>query len=128
MNGQKEKYPPWLTAVAGGGPEVDAGYRETIAQVFTRYLEGHGVAGIAGELDRRRRPNWAQDPEWLPSQVRALLTDQRLLGEEGRYPAAIEAALFTAVQEKLAVNLAKGGDLSQLSKRISSCLAPRHDR
>jgi len=115
--------PPWLTE---SGKGVNAGHRETIALVFDRYLEGQGVASIATELNKSRRPNWRGETQWLPSQVRELLTDRRLLGEEGRYPAAIDAELFNRVQEKLAGNLAKGAGLDQVTKRVSSCLAPRH--
>ena len=119
--------PPWLAEnEAGEMPEASDAHRETIALVCNRYLEGQGVAGIATELNKSRRPTWGGERQWLPSQVRSLLTDQRLLGEQGRYPAAIDAELFARVQEKLAGNLAKAGDLEQMTKRVSSCLAPRH--
>jgi hypothetical protein len=119
--------PPWVTKNENDGTfSVSEEDKETITLVFTRYIEGQGVAAIAAELSKSRRPSWEGERQWLPSQVHSLLTDRRLLGEELPYPAAVEPALFDSVQEKLAGNLAKGAGFDQISKRVSSCLAPRH--
>ena len=75
--------PSWLTENENDGTfSVSIGDKETIALVFTRYIEGLGVAAIATELDKSRRSTWEGERQWLPSQVRSLLTDRRLLGEE----------------------------------------------
>lgn len=127
MDMENAQLPPWFEENEDGAIlSVSDEHRETILFVFNRYLEGQGVAVITSELNRKHLPPWKGERQWEPRQVRSLLSDERLLGEEGDYPAAIEPDLFSEVQERLGGNRAGEGKFSQVTEKIGSCLAPKH--
>ena len=120
---------------ADGKPEIDPEQAEIVRRIYSRYLAGHSLQQIAGDLTKDGIPTPMGRTVWQGGVVQSILSNEKYKGDallgktyvedciskkvrvnagerpqyyvENNHPAIIDAATFARVQEEMARRASK---------------------